>query len=151
MRRPLPFALVFLLAMSSCVEPVPSSPFGINQQQSSLRPEAPHLRRLSNGHYRVRKPWVVHLHGRSFRVPKGYTSNGITASPSIKATLGDGVQYRETWAAVFHDWLFTQPGMSRTEADRLFYSLLRAYEVPETKARLMYASVSAYSSRKQGY
>lgn len=81
---------------------------------------------------------------------KGYTSNGITAHPAIKATLGDGIQYPETWAAVFHDWLFTQPGMSRSTADRLFYDLLRAYGVSDTKARLMYNAVSAYSARKKG-
>ena len=56
----------------------------------------------------------------------------------------------ETWAAMFHDWLFTQPGMSRQKADQLFYDLLLAYGVTQTKARLMYTTVSAYSSRKQG-
>lgn len=122
----------------------------MNQSRSAAHVEAPRLRKLENGHYRVRKPWTVQLNGRTYLVQKGYTTNGITAPAAIKVTMGDGIHYPETWAAVFHDWLFTQPGMSRTEADRLFYDLLRAYGVSETKARLMYTTVSAYSARKQG-
>lgn len=144
-------ALSLLVAIPACMAPMPPRPPGMNQSRSLHHPGAPKLRRLDNGHYRVRQPWTVHLNGRSFQVQKGYTSNGITAPDAIKSTLGDGVQYPETWAAVFHDWLFTQPGMSRSTADRLFYELLRAYGVPENKARLMYTTVSAYSARKQGF
>ncbi len=150
MRLLCPFALVLLIMLPSCMEPLPARPPGMNPHRPHLQPEAPRLRRLANGHYRVKKPWTVHLNGRTYHVQRGYTSNGITGSSSIKATLGDGIQYPETWAAVFHDWLFTQPGVSRATADRLFYDLLRAYGVPENKARLMYTTVSAYSARKQG-
>jgi len=62
--------------------------------------------------------------------------------------LGDGVEYRETWAAVFHDWLFTQPDISRTQADRMFYDLLITYGIPAQKAKLMYITVAAYSLKK---
>jgi hypothetical protein len=58
------------------------------------------------------------------------------------------VDHPETWAAVFHDWLFTQPGVSRSTADRLFLDLMLAYGVPEAKARLMHTSVRAYSLSK---
>lgn len=150
MRLFLPLAVTLLLALPACIAPTPARPPGMNQPRAAGRPNAPFLRKLDNGHYRVRKPWTVQLNGRSFEVQKGYTSNGITAPSAIKSTLGDGVQYPETWAAVFHDWLFTQPGMSRSTADRLFYDLLRLYGVPESKARLMYTTVSAYSARKQG-
>jgi len=111
-------------------------------------PESPKLKRLANGHYRVRKPWTVNLGGRVWLVPAGYTSNGITAPASMKASLGDGVGRPETWAAVFHDWLFTQKGISRSQADSMFYDLLVAYGVPAGKARLMHAVVSAYSASK---
>lgn len=151
MRLLCPFALALLFVMPSCVGPMPERPPGMDPQRPFVRPDPPQLRRLDNGHYRVRKPWTVQLNGRTYRVQKGYTSNGITAPSAIKATMGDGVQYPETWAAVFHDWLFTQPGMSRAAADRLFYDLLRAYGVPENKARLIYTTVSAYSVRKQGF
>ncbi|GAA5124125.1 DUF1353 domain-containing protein [Luteolibacter yonseiensis] len=111
-------------------------------------PDAPELKRLKNGHYRVRKPWTVRVGGRDWHVPAGYTSNGITAPVKMKSMLGDGVEHSTTWAAVFHDWLFTQPGISRTQADQLFHELLLAYGVPPHKARLMHATVSAYSLSK---
>ena len=115
---------------------------------ASPAPAAPELKRLKNGYYYVRKPWTIELNGRRWVIPKGYSSNGITAPAAMKNSLGDGVEYRETWAAVFHDWLFTQPGISRSLADHTFHDLLLAYQVPADKARLMFTTVSAYSFAK---
>ena len=114
----------------------------------ALKPDAPILRRLENGHYRVRKPWTVNLNGRQWQVQKGYASNGITGPATLKNAMGDGIDHPETWAAVFHDWLFTQPGISRSEADQLFRDLLIAYGVSPPKADLMYTAVRAYSLTK---
>ncbi len=129
-------------APSSRQQPVS---FPVSRQ---TRPDAPQLKRLRNGHYRVREPWKIHLNGRQWRIPAGYQSNGITASAKVKQHLGDGVNHPETWAAVFHDWLFTQPGISRAQADTMFYDILIAYGVPATKAKFMYTSVAAYSLSK---
>lgn len=112
------------------------------------KPNAPNLKRLANGHYRVRQPWTVNLNGHRWLVQKGYQSNGITAPDFIKRTMGDGIDHPETWAAVFHDWLFTQPGMTRDLADTTFHELLLAYGVPAQKAELMYSTVRAYSLTK---
>lgn len=114
-------------------------------------PESPRLKRLPNGHYRVCESWTVALDGHVWHLQAGYQTNGITAPSAIKKALGDGVEYSETWASVFHDWLFTQPGVSRSEADRLFYELLIAYQVPAEKARLMYSTVAAYSLLKSNH
>lgn len=118
------------------------------QPLSTAKPESPKLKHLPNGHFRVMKSWTVVLGDRRWQVPARYQSNGITAPEFIKRPLGDGVEYPETWAAVFHDWLFTQPGVSRSEADRLFHDLLIAYGVPAPKAALMHGTVSAYSFSK---
>jgi Protein of unknown function (DUF1353) len=112
------------------------------------KPAAPEMKRLKNGHYYIRKPWTVELNGHRWVVPRGYSSNGITAPAMFKKSLGDGVEHPETWAAVFHDWLFTQPGISRAQADQTFLDLLLAYGVPAQKARLMFNTVSAYSLSK---
>ncbi len=112
------------------------------------RPDAPVLVRRKNGRYRVAQPWTVRLDGRVWQVERGYTCNGITAPAKVKRQLGDGVDEPETWAAVFHDWLFTQPGMNRERADQLFYQLLTAYGVSPLKSRLMYSGVSAYSASR---
>jgi Protein of unknown function (DUF1353) len=120
----------------------------IKTQVGKKRPAAPDLVRTKKGRYKLRAPWKVQLNGREWNIQRGYSSNGITAPDSLKKTLGDGVNHPETWAALYHDWLFTQPNITRNEADRLFYELLIAYDVPQTKARLMYSTVAAYSASK---
>lgn len=124
--------------------------YSAQQHQVAIadRPEAPHLKRIRKDRYRVTRPWTLELNGKIWRVQKGYVCNGITAPKKIREILGEGVDAPETWAAVFHDWLFTQPGMSREKADQLFHELLLAYDVPPLKARLIYSSVSLYSASK---
>jgi Protein of unknown function (DUF1353) len=119
------------------------------KQVQAAKPQPPKLKRLKNGHYRVTEPWTVQLNGKTWTVQAGYKCNGITAPKVIKQSLGDGVDRPATWAAVFHDWLFTQPKISRHQADKLFYDLMLAYKVPSKKAKLMYATVSAYSFSKK--
>lgn len=123
----------------------------VSAPSAAQTPDAPVLKQLEKGRYYVRKPWTVELDGRRWVVPRGYHSNGITAPKRIKRSLGDGVDFPETWAAIFHDWLFTQPGVNRAQADKLFYDLLVAYGVPQRKAHLMYASVSAYSRTRRDH
>jgi hypothetical protein len=155
--RTLPHLLILCVLAAGCAPagPPPRShgPAASRNQSVSIpvskqRPQAPKLRKLPNGHYRVRKPWTVDLNGRRFVVQPGYSTNGITAPEKVKQSLGDGVDRPETWAAVFHDWLFTQPGISRSQADGLFYDLLIAYGVPEQRAKLMYTTVKLYSMSK---
>jgi len=141
-------AMLVVLASGCVPAPQPSLAHRQPVLRPARRPNPPALVRLPNGHYRVARPWAVALRGRIWHVPAGYRSNGITAPSRLKKSLGDGVRHPETWAAVFHDWLFTQPGISRADADQLFYDLLVAYGVPEQKARLMYTTVSAYSLSK---
>lgn len=146
------FQLLALCAILGGCGPPLTMPAGGASQRVPMkqpgRPAVPELKKLKNGDYRVRKPWTVRLNGRTWIVPKGYTSNGMTAPARVKAVLGDGVDKPETWSAVFHDWLFTQPGVSRAEADRTFHDILLAYGVSPTKAQIMFNSVSAYSLTK---
>lgn len=141
---------IFVCGCAPAGSSLRSSP--VRQQVSAPAPRqspgSPVLKRLANGHYRVRKPWTVILNGRVWQIPVGYKTNGITAPASFKKPLGDGVDHPETWAAIFHDWLFTQPGISRSQADSLFYDLLIAYGVSVSRAKLMYSSVALYSLTK---
>jgi hypothetical protein len=142
------------LIVTACAPPAGQSVPGLRPGHPASatvarhRPNAPVLVRKKNGRYRVAEPWTVALDGKLWQVQKGYTCNGITGPNQVRRTLGDGIHEPETWAAVFHDWLFTQPGISRETADRLFYQLLVAYGVSPLKSRLMYSSVSAYSASK---
>lgn len=141
--------LVAALAAGCVAVPVSRQGSPVAPHAAQRPVAAPQLVRMPDGYYRVARPWNVALHGRVWRVPAGFRSNGITAPPRVRKALGDGVRHPETWAAVFHDWLFKQPGMSRDRADRMFFDLLVAYGVPEQKARVMYTTVSAYSLSKK--
>lgn len=127
--------------------PSPSRQLSSNPA-SGLEPKMPDLKRLPNGDYCLCKNWTVDLNGQQRIVPVGYSSNGMTAPSCVKISLGDAVQYRETWAAVFHDWLTTQPGISRQRADKMFHDLMIAYKTPHQKAEVMYDTVAAYSLLK---
>lgn len=150
----LPVAVI-CVSISGCYVPAqdmrttPVSKPGTANHKKKRAPQAPKLRKLKNGRYMVQRRWVVDLRGQRYVIQRGYTSNGITGPNKVKATLGDGVNHPETWAAMFHDWLFTQPGMSRSKADKLFYDLLLAYGVDHGKAQLMYTTVKAYSLSKK--
>jgi hypothetical protein len=143
----LAICLVFGGCGPALTMPAGGAPQRLPMKQAA-RPAMPELKKLKNGHYRVRKRWTVVLNGEVWVVQKGYTSNGMTAPIRIKTVLGDGVDKPETWSAVFHDWLFTQPGVSRAEADNTFREILLAYGVSPTKAQLMYNTVKAYSLSK---
>ncbi len=151
MKIQLAHCLTVCILMTGCT-PAPRMvhPAGVVKRQVAQQhsPNAPKLKRLGNGHYKVRKAWSVDIGGRRWEVPAGYSTNGITAPASVKASLGAGVDHPETWAAIFHDWLFTQQGITRSQADQLFYDLLIAYGVPAGKAALMHTIVSAYSVSK---
>ncbi len=71
-------------------------------------------------------------------------ASGVGYQPalaSIKARLGDGVKHPETWVSVFHEWLFTQPEVSRALANRTFRDLMIAYHVSPEKTEMMYNTV----------
>ena len=116
---------------------------------AAKRPDAPSLKKNAKGRYKLRKPWTVAVGGKVWHIPAGYSCNGITAPDRMKASLGDGIDHPETWAAIFHDWLFTQKGVSRAQADAAFHELLLAYGVPPRKAAMMHGVVSAYSFSKR--
>jgi Protein of unknown function (DUF1353) len=150
MQHLLRYTLPLVLLASSCQHS--ALPFSREHHPVAARaakPAAPNLKKLKNGHYKVRELWRVQVGGETWEVEAGYRSNGITAPARIKNLLGDAADRPETWAAVFHDWLFTQPDMTRARADALFYQLLRAYNVPSQKAKMMHAAVTAFSASKQ--
>jgi Protein of unknown function (DUF1353) len=142
-------SLILSFALVGCFSPAgPTSGLAVQKQVKTAtadRPNPPQLEKVGKARYRLCEPWKVNIGGKIWRVPTGYSSNGITAPNLVKASLGNGLDRPETWAAVFHDWLFTQKGISRSQADKLFHQLLLAYGVPPRKAAAMYAVVSAYS------
>lgn len=75
-------------------------------------------------------------------VPARFITNGLTL-PRIPAVLALFVGYGFQ-AAVVHDFLYSSSGVSRAEADNVFYNALRASGVAEWRAGLMYAGVRTF-------
>lgn len=137
----------FLCVMlTSCVSHTSSVNTGRRPSVSvNVRPQ---LEQLENGHYRVLEDWPVKIGQRSFIVQQGYSSNGITAPEKLKAFLGDHVDAPETWAAMFHDWCFTQEYLTRDQADSYFIELMHDYQINAHKVQLMGATVRGYTLYK---
>ncbi len=152
MQRTLIPCLVAAFLASGCIPPAAAHRGPSVRQHvkasAAKRPDAPQLKKTGNGRYKVRKPWTVEIGGNVWQIPAGYICNGITAPKLLKAPLGDSIESPETWAAVFHDWLFTQEGVSRARADAAFHELLLGYGVAPGKAAMMHSMVSAYSLSK---
>ena len=108
----------------------------------------PSLQRLPNGHYKLLSDWVVVVGDEIFLLEKKYTTNGITAPNWVKELLGDKVTDKETWCAVFHDWLFKHTDRSDKECDDLFIKLMVQFNVPTWKRIAMGVSVKIYSFLK---
>lgn len=109
----------------------------------------PVLEKLESRKYRLTEDWVVNVKSRSFLLKAGYTTNGITAPKFFRNLMGDGVNEKETWCAIFHDWCFTPNiEMSRKDADELFCDLMKQYKIPLWKRFLMCNVVKIYSSLK---
>ncbi|MFC5050583.1 DUF1353 domain-containing protein [Rubritalea spongiae] len=149
--------LLCILPLCSCSMPAPYTPTqsaGPDRKISRKaptpvnKPAKPKLTKLENGHYRVTQAWTVKLSNKTFRVQKGYTSNGITAPSYIKKSLGDNINAPTTWAAVFHDWCFTQKNISRSQADDYFVELMHAYRIPQQKIDLMGTAARGYTLYK---
>ena len=47
----------------------------------------------------------------------------------------------QRWAGVVHDWLYSQPGVSKSHADAVFRALLASEGASSWKRKLMYAAV----------
>jgi len=142
-------SLLFVsLITSSCATSHSTKPHQQSKSQS-LYPTKPKLVKLENGYYRLLADWRVQVGGRTFILQKGYSCNGITAPKRIKSMLGDGVDAPETWSAVFHDWCFTQPNLTRHEADTYFVKLMKAYRINSTKISLIETAVRGYTLFKK--
>lgn len=76
------------------------------------------------GKYELLEDWFFNLDGRKFKVHAGFKWNGSTIGPTRKWNLE---------ATCAHDFLYrTQPaGITRADADRVFFRLLRRDNAPQ--------------------
>jgi hypothetical protein len=78
------------------------------------------------------------------KVPKFFQYDGASVPPMAWQVIGTPFQPRFMVAAVFHDWLYHTHQVDRKAANDLFYDLLIASGVRETKAAVMLAAVETF-------
>ena len=87
-------------------------------------------------------PLRVHVGDELIEIPTGYTTDGASVPRWAQRVTGwkpwDDPQ---RWAGIVHDWLYTQPGVSKSHADSVFRAVLASEGADWLRRKLMYAAV----------
>ena len=101
--------------------------------------------------YRVTIVWILGdplvvqvAGGERIEVPVGFTTDGASI-PGWAQTLTGWEPWEDPqrWAGVVHDWLYSQPGVSKSHADDVFRAVLASEGASSWKRKLMYGAVVA--------
>jgi hypothetical protein len=89
-------------------------------------------------------PLIVEVGNERIEVPVGFTTDGASVPRLAQKLTGwDPWTDPQRWAGVVHDWLYSQPNVSKSHADSVFRALLAAQGASRLKRDLMYAAVVA--------
>ena len=89
-------------------------------------------------------PLIVQVGEERIEVPVGFTTDGASVPGWAQRLTGwDPWTDPQRWAGVVHDWLYSQPGVSKFHADNVFRALLASQGATDVKRDLMYAAVVA--------
>jgi hypothetical protein len=87
-------------------------------------------------------PLVVEVDGQSIEIPVGYTTDGASVPDWAQALTGwSRWEPPQRWGGIVHDWLYTQPGVSKAHADTAFRAVLASEGASRFKREVMYAAV----------
>lgn len=87
-------------------------------------------------------PLVLDIDGERFEIPIGYTTDGASVPPwATSVTRWNRWDEPQRWAGIVHDFLYTQPGMTKQRADRAFRSVLASEGAGVFKRAVMYLAV----------
>jgi hypothetical protein len=87
-------------------------------------------------------PLVVLVDGERIEIPTGFTTDGASVPGWAQALTRWGPwKDPQRWAGVVHDWLYSQPGVSKSHADQVFRAVLASEGASRLKREAMYAAV----------
>ena len=88
------------------------------------------------------EPLVVDADGDRFEVVTGFTTDGASVPTwAQRITSWKPWEDPQRWAGITHDWLYTQPGVSKLHADNVFRAVLVSEGAGYWKRKLMYTAV----------
>ena len=88
------------------------------------------------------EPLVLVADGQHIEVPTGFTTDGASVPSWAQRLTGwEPWEPPQRWGGIVHDWLYTQKGVRKSYADRVFRAVLRSEGAGWRKRNLMYAAV----------
>lgn len=100
-------------------------------------------------------PLVVQIDGERVEIPAGFTTDGASV-PGWAQTITRWKPWDDPqrWAGIVHDWLYSQPGVTKRHADEVFREILKSEGASWLRRTLMYAAVvvgggSAYRANQE--
>ncbi len=85
--------------------------------------------------------WYTDPQGRRWDAPKGSITNGASIPRTLWSSIGSPYTGHYRRAAIVHDIALQTPGVSRDEADTMFYFACAAGGCPLIDSKLLYAGV----------
>ena len=87
--------------------------------------------------------------GYRFTVPSGTRTDGASIPRFLWRLCGHPLQAPRVYAATLHDWLYggAAMGITRKEADRCYYALLRHFGVAGWRAKTEYYALRLFGAR----
>lgn len=94
--------------------------------------------------------WHVVVRGRELCVPAGVSTDGASIPRMLWRVCGHPLMSPRVYAATMHDWLYRNGhkiGISRKEADEIYYALLRHFGVAAWRAGIEYCALRFFGAR----
>ena len=88
-------------------------------------------------------------HGRTFTVPAGFQSDGVSTPRFLWSLISPAIHPRTMRGGIDHDWLYReQPeGWTRKDADKLFYDVIREDGLSPTRAKIAYTGLRMFGAK----
>lgn len=88
----------------------------------------------------IMEDWTVKVNKFWFVVPKGTQTDGASIPRILWRVCGHPLEAPRCYAAALHDWLYGGgvKDVTRAQADRCYYLLLRHFGTPMWKAKMEY-------------
>lgn len=88
---------------------------------------------------------VFDVDGEQHIVPKGFTTDGASIPDIGQVLTGWGPwDCPQRWAAICHDWLYTQPNTPKMFADCVFREVLRSEHATFYQTYIMWLAVALF-------
>ncbi len=88
------------------------------------------------------EPLVVQVGDERIEIPTGFTTDGASVPGwAQRLTRWKPWEDPQRWAGIVHDWLYSQPGVTKRHADDAFRAVLASEGAGWLRRRLMYVAV----------